>query len=113
LLLPFDRPILTLSQNGTPYDIQISRTARLSAPVPIASHAGWPRVGDVIIGRESASRGKNTVRQVPGKVQFHASARNEAIRLARGFAITAAVDLWYAAEGPQRLLEAYRKESDS
>lgn len=91
-----------------------SRTARLSAPLPIASSPGWPRDGDVIVSRESAGGGKYTVRQVPGNVQFHASAKDEAIRLARGFAIRAAVDLWYADDGPQRLLlEAYREESKS
>ena len=90
-----------------------SRAARLSGPLPIASNAVWPRDGDVIVSRESGAGGKYTVRQVPGNVQFYASARDEAIRLARGFAIRAAVDLWYADEGPQRLLEAYRKESNS
>jgi hypothetical protein len=90
-----------------------SRADRLSAPLPIASNAGWPRDGDVIVSRESAGGGKYTVRQVPGDVQLHASVRDEAIRLARGFAIKAGVDLWYIDDGPQRLLEAYRKESKS
>ena len=90
-----------------------SRAAPLSARSPIATDAGQPRDGDVIVSRESSRGGKFTVRQVPGNVQFHASARDEAIRLARRFAIRAAVDLWYADEGPQTLLETYRKESNS
>jgi hypothetical protein len=79
----------------------------------MATDAGQPRDGDVIVSRESGPGGKYSVRQVPGDVQFHASARDEAIRLARGFAVKAAVDLWYADDGAHRLLEAYRKESTS
>ena len=79
----------------------------------IATDAARPRDGDVIVRRESGAGGKYTVRQVPGDVQLHSSVRDEAIRLARGFAIKAAVDLWYIDDGPQTLLEAYRKESKS
>jgi hypothetical protein len=102
-----------LLRTALPVTSRSSRAARLNAPLPTASNAGWPRDGDVIVRRESAGGGKYTVRQAPGNVQLHASARDEAIRLARGFAIRAAVDLWYADDGPQRLLEAYRKESNS
>jgi hypothetical protein len=90
-----------------------SRAARASGPSLIATDTARPRDGDVIVSREAGAGGKYTVRQVPGDVQLHASVRDEAIRLARGFAIKAAVDLWYIADGPQRLLEAYRKESKS
>jgi len=71
--------------------------------------AARPRDGDVIVSRESGAGGKYTVRQVPGDVQLHESVRDEAIRLARGFATKAAVNLWYIGDGPQTLLEAYRK----
>lgn len=89
------------------------RTARVSGPSPIATDAAKPRDGDVIVSRVSGAGGKHSVRQVPGDVQLHVSVRDEAIRLARGFAIKAAVDLWYIDDGPETLLEAYRKESTS
>ena len=79
----------------------------------MATDTGQPRDGDVIVSRESRPGGKYAVRQVPGDVQFHASVRDEAIRLARGFAVKAAVDLWYADDGAHRLLETYRKGSKS
>ena len=79
----------------------------------MATDAGQPRDGDVIVSRESRPGGKYSVRQVPGDVQLHASVRDEAIRVARAFAVKAAVDLWYADDGAQRLLEAYRKGSKS
>jgi hypothetical protein len=98
---------------ATPYEFGSSRAVRVSGPSPIPTDARQPREGDVIVSRESRPGGKYLVRQVPGDVQFHASVRAEAIRLARGFAVTAAVDVWYADDGAQRLLEAYRKGSKS
>ena len=90
-----------------------SAAARVTGPSRIATDAARPRDGDVIVSRESGAGGKYTVRQVPGDVQLHSSVRDEAIRLARRFAIKAAVDLWYIDDGPQTLLEAYRKVSKS
>jgi hypothetical protein len=90
-----------------------SRAVCVSGPSRSANDAGQPRDGDVIVSRESGAGGKYTVRQVPGDVQLHASVRDEAIRLARGFAVTAAVDLWSADDGRHRLLEAHRKGSHS
>lgn len=75
----------------------------------MATDAGQPREGDVIVSRESRSGAKYSVRQFPGDVQFHASVRDEAIRLARGFAVKAAVDVWYADDGAHSLLGAYRR----
>ena len=69
-----------------------------------------PREGDVVVTRESGAAVKYAVRQLPGVVQFHASARDEAMQLARSFAQRAAVDLWYSEGGTYRLLEAYRRE---
>ena len=85
----------------------------MSGPSHIATDAARPRDGDVIVDRDSGAGGKYTVRQVPGDVQLHSSVRDEAIRLARGFAIKAGVDLWYIDDGPQTLLETYRKGSTS
>ena len=86
-----------------------SAATRVTGPSRIAIDAARPRDGDVVVSRESGAGGKYTVRQVPGDVQLHASVRDEAIRLARGFAIKTAVDLWYIDESSQLLLEAYRK----
>jgi hypothetical protein len=70
---------------------------------------GLPRSGDVVVVREKDSAIHFTVRQLPATVQqLGASSRDEAIRLARGFAQTQAVDLWYSEDGTYRLLEAYR-----
>lgn len=85
----------------------------MNGPSRIASDVGHPRDGDVIVSRESGAGGKYAIRQAPGDVQLHASVRDEAIRLARGFAVKAAVDLWYTDDGPHRLLESHRKGSTS
>lgn len=87
-----------------------SRAARVSGPSPIATDAGRPQDGDVIVSRGSGSELKYTVRQVPGVVQFHTSVRDDAIRLARSFAQKATVDLWYSDDGTHRLLEAHRRK---
>ena len=90
-----------------------SAAARVTGPSRIATDAARPRDGDVIVSRESGAGGKYTVRQVPGDPQLHASVRGVIIRLAREFAIHAAVDFWYVEDGPPALLGAYRKESTS
>jgi hypothetical protein len=89
-------------------DTTVVRAPRVSeSPNPIAH--SLPRDGDVVVTRESTPVVKYTVRQVPGVVQFHASARDEAMQLARGFAQRSAVDLWSSEDGIYRLLEAYRR----
>lgn len=75
---------------------------------PSPASVSAPRDGDLVVTRESPSTVHYTVRQYPGKVQFSASPRDEAVRLARSFAATHAVDVWYSEEGTHRLLEAYR-----
>jgi hypothetical protein len=88
-------------------DTTVARAPRVSeSPNPIQS---LPRAGDVVISRASTLAVTYTVRQVPGVVQFHASARDEALQLARGFAQRSAVDLWSSEDGSYRLLEAYRR----
>jgi hypothetical protein len=67
-----------------------------------------PRSGDLIVERTSTADGAFSVQQVPGGPQFRASTRNEAVQLARRFAQSHAVDLWYADRGTYRLLERYR-----
>jgi hypothetical protein len=61
-----------------------------------------------VVAREPALGIGFTVRQHPGSVQLGASARDEAVRLARGFAQAFSVDVWYVERGTYRLLEAYR-----
>lgn len=69
-----------------------------------------PRSGDVVVVREKDSAIRYTVRQLPATVQrLGASSRDEAIRLARGFAQSQGVDLWHSEEGAYRLLESYRR----
>ncbi len=88
----------------TPVRVQRVRTS----PNPMARLQ--PRDGDIVVTRESHSAVTYTVRQVPGGAQFRSPIRREAVRMARGFAQTNAVDLWYNREGTCRLLEAYRRQ---
>jgi hypothetical protein len=68
-----------------------------------------PQSGDVVVVQESHSDGRYTVRQLPATVQrLISSSRDEAVRIARGFAQKHAVDLWYSEDGTHRLLEVYR-----
>lgn len=82
-----------------------SRAVRVSQPSLTPADAVRPRDGDVIVSRESGSGVKYTVRQVPGEVQLLASVRDEAIRLARGFAQTAAVDVWFSDHGGRQVVK--------
>ena len=83
------------------------RTIAMSdSPIPLAGSA--PQDGDVIVTRESRSAVRYTVRQHPGPVQFSATPRDEAVRIARSFAQKHVVDVWYSENGADRLLEVYR-----
>jgi hypothetical protein len=68
----------------------------------------FPQDGDVVVTREAHSRLHYTVRQLPGIVQFSATVRDEALRIARGFCQKYAVNVWYSEAGAYRLLEVYR-----
>jgi hypothetical protein len=68
-----------------------------------------PQEGDVVVTRESSATVPYTVGQVPDVVQFRASARDLAIRLARNCAQQIAVDLWYREKDTYKLLEANRR----
>lgn len=68
----------------------------------------FPRDGDVVVTREAHSRVHYTVRQLPGIVQFSASVRDEAVRLAQSFGRHHGSDVWYGEDGTYRLLGAYR-----
>jgi hypothetical protein len=63
-----------------------------------------PGDGDVVVTRESRSPIVFTIRQLPGDVRLSASSRDAALRLARGFAMKNAVDLWYSESETLRLL---------
>ena len=77
---------------------------------PFSAVRSAPRDGDVLVTREAHSAVTYSVRQVPGVAQFHAAFRDEALRLARSFARTMAVDLWYSQDGTYRLLEVYGRQ---
>jgi hypothetical protein len=75
---------------------------------PASSDRPSPQDGDVVVTRQAEAHVHYTVRQLPGIVQFSAGVRDNAVRLARGFAQQYAVDVWYCEAGTYRLLEAYR-----
>lgn len=71
-----------------------------------------PRDGDIVVTRESKCALRYTVHQVPAvSQQFGSEVRDDAVRLARGFAQAHAVDLWYREDGIYKLLEVYRRRA--
>lgn len=88
-------------------DAAAARAKRVSEP--LAPTVRLPLDGDVVVSWKPRSAVRYTVRQFPGVVQFSASSREEAVRIARGFAQRYAIDLWGWAEGIYRLLEKYRR----
>jgi hypothetical protein len=64
----------------------------------------------VVVKKDSKSAVTYTVRQVPGVVQFCAASRDEAVRLAHGFAVRNAVDLWSCEDRTYTLLEGHRRD---
>jgi hypothetical protein len=69
--------------------------------------------GDVLITRETNSGGNYSVRQLPGRAQFTAATRDEAIRLARDFAVNQSVNLWSRDGDGYELLEHHRPAKTS
>ena len=67
-----------------------------------------PVDGDLVVVRRSNETPAFGVLQMPTKVQFGASTRDEAVGLARSFARSHAVDLWYRETDGYELLERYR-----
>lgn len=67
-----------------------------------------PLEGDLVVSCEARSAVRYTVRRVPGRPQFSASELDEALRLARGYALMHGVDIWYDENGSYRPLETYR-----
>jgi hypothetical protein len=88
-----------------------SGAARVKESAPDLSEAAGPRDGDVVIARDSGVQIRFTLRQTPGAAQLHTASRDEAIRIARGFAQQAIVDVWYTNSGSHELLEAYRPDA--
>lgn len=88
-------------------DAATARARRMSEP--LAPTVCLPLDGDVVVSRKSRPAVLYTVRQFPGVVQFSASSREEAVRIARGFAQRYVINLWYWADGTYRLLEMYRR----
>lgn len=78
-------------------------------PVPeAAARADAPQAGDLVVTREARSAICYSVRQVPGEAQVTMGAKDEALRLARGFARARHVGLWYSVDGVVRKLETFR-----
>ena len=93
---------------GSPSPLSRATSASESSKLGGSIHA---QDGDVVVTRESEAKIRFTVRQLPATVQqFGPSSRDEAIRLARGFARAHAVDLWYREGDTFKLLEKYRPQ---
>jgi hypothetical protein len=75
--------------------------AKLDSLVPLKS-------GDLVVTRVPESASHYAVRQHPGAVQFTASPREEAIRLARGFARAHGVDAWISEDAGSSRIESGR-----
>ena len=72
----------------------------------IPTDGAVPLDGDIAVTRESAvSYG---LRQLPGKVQFRVSSREEGVRLGQAFGEEHAVNVWYSENGTNCLLTACR-----
>jgi hypothetical protein len=77
--------------------------------VPLAARSeSQPQDGDLVVVRVSGSDSPFSVHQVPGEAQFRAPTRNDAIQLARSFAQSHGVDLWYSDQTTCTLLERHR-----
>jgi hypothetical protein len=77
-------------------------------PTPACDQRDGPQDGDLVVTRETRSVVRYAVRQVPGDPQVTLASRDEAIQLARGFAVRCGATLWYCADGDARRLETYR-----
>jgi hypothetical protein len=77
------------------------------APDP-AARADAPQAGDLVVTREARSAIRYSVRQMPGEPQVSMASKEEALRLARGFARARRVALWYGTDGDLRKLETFR-----
>jgi hypothetical protein len=69
-----------------------------------------PRDGDVIVTRESISA-RFIICQMPGVAQLSTSSQDDAFRIARRFARTHAVDVWYLESGQRHLVETHRSSA--
>jgi hypothetical protein len=67
-----------------------------------------PQAGDLVVVRKPGATPAFGVLQHPSGVQFGASTRDAAIAMARSFAQTHNVDLWYDERDALKLLERYR-----
>ena len=72
------------------------------------SRTDAPEAGDLVVTCEARSAVRYSVRQLPGEAQVSMASKDEAVRLARGFAKARRVALWYSADGAIRKLETFR-----
>ncbi len=68
-----------------------------------------PQAGDLVVARGSEEQGCFTIREVPNTPSMTWESRGRALDVARAFAVSHGVDVWFS-EGPvaERLL-AYRR----
>ncbi len=78
------------------------------ATAPERDDQSQPQDGDVLITREAKSGDSYNVRQLPGRAQFTAPSRDEALRLARDFATNQSVDVWSRDGDGYERLERHR-----
>ena len=69
-----------------------------------------PRDGDVVIVREANSRATYSLQQLSAGPQISCASRNGALQLARSFARSQAVDIWYFDGQTHTLLEVHRPD---
>lgn len=72
-----------------------------------------PQDGDLVVTYETSAAPCYTVRQHPGDPQFSVAQREEAIRLACGFARQHGLDVWYVEHGVEQLLASFRPTPDA
>jgi hypothetical protein len=67
-----------------------------------------PRHGDIVVTLDAMSRSRYLVAQAPGDTQAIVASQADAIELARTLAQLRSVDMWLAADGHHRLIDAFR-----
>jgi hypothetical protein len=87
---------------------ELTTSIRAASSHDVVTTSPEPQHGDVVVMRTPAATPPFGVRQLPTGVQFGASTRDEAIGLARSFAQSHAVDLWYSEDGNTRLVSRDR-----
>ena len=86
----------------------VRRDTRAGVPSAPPDPELCPRDGDLVVIPETRVHVHYTVRQFGEGLQFGATVRDDAVRLAVEFGRARAVDVWYREAGVYRLLEGHR-----